>query len=251
MVDTYVPKHVSQKKPLRLRIGVEDVLQPRVAPRSRRVAQRYEDSFIRLPIKEEQDPGRQIVDTGVVHGYQGRAEPNILTSLPGGRQTPGKSGDADIVTDKSPVGWLLSAVVEELSTAGHNVKSVAALPPGASKGVVPAILALFRTPVFRGSDCQNIGRGETGGAALEAWATPQDVDRLGQGPGRRHGPLFRTSSPCPREGAPERHAGASPRDGREPGLVRKPARSIKARDGARSFPKAWQSRESGAPRLRQ
>jgi len=65
-----------------------------------------------------------------------------LTPLPGGRQILGKAGDADIVIDKSPADWLLSAFVEELSAAGYTVKTVAALPPGASKGVKPAIFAL-------------------------------------------------------------------------------------------------------------
>ncbi len=65
-----------------------------------------------------------------------------LTALPGGRQVLGKAGDTDIVIEKSPEDWLLSAFVEELSAAGYNVRTVAALPPGASKAVVPAILAL-------------------------------------------------------------------------------------------------------------
>lgn len=65
-----------------------------------------------------------------------------LKALPGGRWIIGKAGDADIVVDKSPSEWLLSALVRELSAAGYDVKTVDALPPDVSKGLKPAIFAL-------------------------------------------------------------------------------------------------------------
>ena len=65
-----------------------------------------------------------------------------LAPLPSGRQIIGKAEDADLVIRQSPATWLRSALVEELSTAGYDVKTVATLPAGVSKGVTVTILAL-------------------------------------------------------------------------------------------------------------
>ena len=73
------------------------------------------------------------------------AQPTVrqgLKALPGGKWVIGKAGDADVVADNSPSGWILSAFAQELSAAGYDVKTVATLPPGVSKGVKPAIVAL-------------------------------------------------------------------------------------------------------------
>ncbi len=73
------------------------------------------------------------------------AEPVIkqdLAALPSGKQLVGKADDADIVIKESPTAWLLSALVQELSAAGYDVKTVASLPANVSKGVQATVLAL-------------------------------------------------------------------------------------------------------------
>ena len=65
-----------------------------------------------------------------------------LQALPSGRKIVGKSGDADIVIGTDPAAWLLQAMVQELSAAGYEVKTVAALPPSVRKGVRPSIVSL-------------------------------------------------------------------------------------------------------------
>ena len=73
------------------------------------------------------------------------AQPTIKRNpeaLPAGREVLGKAGDADIVIAQSPADWLLSAIKEELSAAGYEVKTVAVLPPDVPKGVKPSIVAL-------------------------------------------------------------------------------------------------------------
>lgn len=66
-----------------------------------------------------------------------------LATLPSGKQIIGKAGDADVVIEESPASWLLSALKLELSAAGYDVKKVAALPTGVSKGVKATILAVY------------------------------------------------------------------------------------------------------------
>ena len=65
-----------------------------------------------------------------------------LPELPSGRQVVGKAEDADVVITESPVNWLFSALVQELSAAGYDVRTVPALPAGVSKGVQATVLAL-------------------------------------------------------------------------------------------------------------
>ncbi|HUJ90792.1 MAG TPA: hypothetical protein VLX12_11380 [Syntrophorhabdales bacterium] len=65
-----------------------------------------------------------------------------LAVLPSGKQLVGKADDADVVIKESPADWLLSALVQELSAAGYDVKTAPALPVDVSKGVRPTILAL-------------------------------------------------------------------------------------------------------------
>jgi hypothetical protein len=62
--------------------------------------------------------------------------------FPAGRQVIGKAVNADVVVKESPVTWLLSALVQELSAAGYEVNTVPNLPAGVSKGVKAAILTL-------------------------------------------------------------------------------------------------------------
>jgi hypothetical protein len=73
------------------------------------------------------------------------AEPvmkQTLAALPSGKQVIGKAKDADVVIKESPVNWLLSALVKELSAAGYDVKTVPTLSADVSRGVQPTILAL-------------------------------------------------------------------------------------------------------------
>ncbi len=65
-----------------------------------------------------------------------------LAALPSDKQLVGKADDADIVIKESPTDWLLSALVQELSAAGYDVKTVPSLPANVSKGVQAMILAL-------------------------------------------------------------------------------------------------------------
>jgi hypothetical protein len=65
-----------------------------------------------------------------------------LAALPSGKQVLGKAEDADVVIKESPANWLLSALVQELSAAGYDVKTVPALPAKVSKGVQATVLAL-------------------------------------------------------------------------------------------------------------
>ena len=65
-----------------------------------------------------------------------------LPKLPLGERVVGKAESVDIVIKESPVNWLLSALVQELSAAGYDVKTVPALPTGVSKGVQATILIL-------------------------------------------------------------------------------------------------------------
>jgi len=65
-----------------------------------------------------------------------------LAALPSGRRIIGKAGDTDLVIGESPADWLLSALVQELSAAGYDAKTVSALPTGVSKGVQATVLAL-------------------------------------------------------------------------------------------------------------
>ena len=65
-----------------------------------------------------------------------------LPELPSGKQVVGKAEDVDVVITESPVNWLLSALMQELSAAGYDVKTVPALPAGVSKGVQATVLAL-------------------------------------------------------------------------------------------------------------
>lgn len=65
-----------------------------------------------------------------------------LPALPSGKQLVGKADAADVVIKESPAKWLLSALAQELSAAGYDVKTVSALPTGVSKGVQATVLAL-------------------------------------------------------------------------------------------------------------
>jgi len=65
-----------------------------------------------------------------------------VAALPAGKQVIGKAENADVVTKDNPATWLLSALAQELSAAGYEVKTVPNLPADASKGVKAAILAL-------------------------------------------------------------------------------------------------------------
>ena len=65
-----------------------------------------------------------------------------LPELPSGKHVVGKAEDVDVVITESPVNWLLSALVQELSAAGYDVKTAPALPAGVSKGVQATVLAI-------------------------------------------------------------------------------------------------------------
>lgn len=65
-----------------------------------------------------------------------------LTALPSGKRIVGKAEDADIVVNEDPAKWLLSALVQELSAAGYDVKTAPALPAEVSKGVQETVVAL-------------------------------------------------------------------------------------------------------------
>jgi hypothetical protein len=65
-----------------------------------------------------------------------------LTALPSGKQIIGRVGEADIVVRGSPENWVLSALIQELSAAGYQVKTVPTLPNNVSKGMAATILAL-------------------------------------------------------------------------------------------------------------
>ncbi len=87
---------------------------------------------------------------GFVHagGGSGRlfvAQPVLKQHLPAiapGARIVGKAEDADIVVTESPVKWLLSALVKELSAAGYDVTTVPVLPAGVPKGVKATFVAL-------------------------------------------------------------------------------------------------------------
>jgi hypothetical protein len=63
-------------------------------------------------------------------------------TLPSGGRIVGKAEGADIIVNEDPAKWLLSALVQELSAAGYEVRTVPALPAGVSKGVEPTVLTL-------------------------------------------------------------------------------------------------------------
>jgi hypothetical protein len=65
-----------------------------------------------------------------------------LARFPLGERLVGKAESIDLVIKESPTGWLLSALVQELSAAGYDVKTVSTLPPGISKGVQATVLVL-------------------------------------------------------------------------------------------------------------
>jgi len=71
-------------------------------------------------------------------------EQHGATPLPSGRWAIGKaeSEGTDIVIMQRAGDWLLSALVQELSAAGYEVRTVAVLPVGAVKGMKPAIATL-------------------------------------------------------------------------------------------------------------
>lgn len=65
-----------------------------------------------------------------------------LAPLPSGKQIIGKAGDADIVVREDPANWVLSALKQELSAAGFDVMTVAALPADVSKGLQTTVVTL-------------------------------------------------------------------------------------------------------------
>ena len=65
-----------------------------------------------------------------------------LAQLPSGKKIIGKAGDTDLIISESPAHWLRSAIRQELSAAGYDVKIVATLPAGVSKGVKAILLSV-------------------------------------------------------------------------------------------------------------
>lgn len=65
-----------------------------------------------------------------------------------GKQVLGKTGEEDIFTQGNPSYWLLSALVEELSAAGYEVKTCQELPGNVTKGIKPAIVSLSARQSF-------------------------------------------------------------------------------------------------------
>ncbi len=59
-----------------------------------------------------------------------------------GKEVLGKTGEEDIFTQDNPARWFFTALAEELSAAGYEVKACPELPDNASKGIRPAIVGL-------------------------------------------------------------------------------------------------------------
>ncbi len=64
------------------------------------------------------------------------------TPFRAGKVVLGKTGEEDIFTQDNPARWLFTALAEELSAAGYEVKSCRELPDNVSKGIRPAIVGL-------------------------------------------------------------------------------------------------------------
>ncbi len=65
-----------------------------------------------------------------------------LPALPSGKRLVGKAEDSDLVLSENPENWVFSALTQELSAAGYNVRTVEALPSGVGKGLKTIITGL-------------------------------------------------------------------------------------------------------------
>jgi hypothetical protein len=64
------------------------------------------------------------------------------TPFRAGKEVLGKTGEEDIFTQDNPARWFFTALAEELSAAGYEVKACPELPDNVSKGIRPAIVGL-------------------------------------------------------------------------------------------------------------
>lgn len=64
------------------------------------------------------------------------------------KEVLGKTGEEDIFTQDNPARWFFTALAEELSAAGYEVKACPELPDNISKGIKPAIVGLSANQSF-------------------------------------------------------------------------------------------------------
>ena len=64
------------------------------------------------------------------------------TPFAAGKEVLGKTGEEDVFTQDNPARWFFTALAEELSAAGYEVKACPELPDSVSKGIRPAIVGL-------------------------------------------------------------------------------------------------------------